>query len=82
MNLRTVRRLVERNPEISLGVLIFAGFALGTGMIPIPTLAIPRVAPPAPAPASSPSGTASVATPGAQSSAVPPAPAADGWWAD
>lgn len=68
--MKELRRLLERRPEVSLGVLVFAGFALGAGLISLPSLPLPR--PPAPAaPTPAPGAAPGAATPGV--------PAADPW---
>ncbi len=43
MNLAKVLRLIRANPAIALGAAAFAGFALGSGALPIPALRLPSL---------------------------------------
>ncbi len=74
MNLAT---FIRRNPFVVIGAAAIAGWALGSGLVPLPSLA--RVASPAAPAPTAPSGPSSSAPSQASASMPPTAPPADPW---
>jgi hypothetical protein len=72
---KELRRILARQPEVALGVAVFAGLALGAGWLPLPSFSLgsilPAAKPAAPATAAS--------SPSSSATAAPAAPSPSMW---